>query len=492
MLKLLFKKRSLFTILLLGLLLRTYNPMELFQYGHDQDLIGWFVKDIVVNHNLRLIGQQTSQLGVFIGPLFYYVIIPFYLITNMDPIGGVIFVTLIGLITIYSFYYVFKNVFDEKTGLIAAAIYATSFSTVLTDREVVPTTPVMLWSIWFLYDLHLLLKGKFKFGLPLLGVLVGLIWHINMGLVLLTPVAVLAIILSKKLPKPKTAILSLSLFLLLSAPLILFELRHNFLQSHAIISSLAGNSTGGSVQAPSEKIYRVAQLVNANIKNLLWGSVIDLPEKYHYLLPAILFAGLAFFKKINKKLALLLALWVSLFVVFLTFNSIIISEYYLNSINVVWTLLLSLLVNWIISSRYKNFGVLILAIFISLNINRFIKLPINKSGYIERKAIVAEIARDSRERGYPCVAASYIVSPGRDLGYRYFFWLQDLHVNSPKSLAPVYSIVFPHSLVDSIDKSFGALGLIYPDYDRYTKDGVANSCSGDNSNLTDPLFGYTN
>ena len=66
-----------------------------------------------------------------------------------------------------------------------------------------------------------------------------------------------------------------------------------------------------------------------------------------------------------------------------------------------------------------------------------------------------------------------------------------MHVNRPISNSPVYTIVYPHNLVNSIDKAFGSLGLIYPDYDRYNKEEVEKSCIGANSNLTDPMFGYT-
>jgi hypothetical protein len=76
------------------------------------------------------------------------------------------------------------------------------------------------------------------------------------------------------------------------------------------------------------------------------------------------------------------------------------------------------------------------------------------------------------------------------LGYRYLFYLEDMHVNNPSSGSPVYTIVFPHSMVDHIDKAFGALGLIYPDYTKYALTAVTESCSGENSNITDPLFGY--
>src|SRR3989304_175279 len=102
--KFLVKNKGIILILLLGLFLRVYKAQEFFLYSHDQDLLGWFIKDVVVNHHLRLIGQEISTQGIFIGPLFYYLQIPFYLLFGMDPIGSLVPVTLLGLFAIWSFY----------------------------------------------------------------------------------------------------------------------------------------------------------------------------------------------------------------------------------------------------------------------------------------------------------------------------------------------------------------------------------------------------
>src|SRR4029078_815107 len=143
--------KYLILLLLFALVLRLYHLQELFYYSHDNDLSGWFIKDIVVNHHPRLIGQETSTRGIFIGPLFYYLQIPFYLLTRLDPIGGTLLVALLGTFTVWSIYFVFSKMWDKKTGLIGGLLYAVSFYTLLIDREVVPTMPVILWSVWFLY-----------------------------------------------------------------------------------------------------------------------------------------------------------------------------------------------------------------------------------------------------------------------------------------------------------------------------------------------------
>ena len=182
--------------------------------------------------------------------------------------------------------------------------------------------------------------------------------------------------------------------------------------------------------------------------------------------------------------------WQGLFILFFTFNSINVSEYYLNGMNVVWLVIVVVsLVS--LSKKYPLMATGIVVFLLSLNVYAFFSRSVNESGYIQRKAIVDYIYNDAHAHNYPCVSVSYITSPGNDLGYRYFFYLKGMHVNQSKSQSPVYSIVFPHSKVDRLDKTFGALGLVLPDYERYNEQQIKESCSGQNSNLTDPMFGFT-
>ena len=182
-------------------------------------------------------------------------------------------------------------------------------------------------------------------------------------------------------------------------------------------------------------------------------------------------------------------MWLVLYIIFFTINSINISEYYLNGMNIVWIAIISIFLDHLLLQKYLGYAVL--TIIVGVNLKEFVVRPINRSGYLNRKAIVDFIKTDSQNHNYPCVSISYITSPGNNLGYRYFYWLNDMHVNQPISGSPVYTIVFPHSLVDRIDKSFGALGLILPDYKKYTESQVEDSCQGADSNLVDPMGGYT-
>lgn len=466
-------------ILAFGVFLRSYKAIGWFAYGHDQDLIAWFIRDVLENNHPRLIGQETSSAGVFIGPLFYYLLIPFYFLTKLDPAGGLLFSILVGAFSICSFYFVFRKIFNEKVGLLASLIYSFSIYIVFTDREVVPTMPVMLWSVWFLYTLYLLLKGQKK-AYILAGILLGLVWHLNLALLVLSPLLLVSRVLSKKKAEIKFILIGAFSFLLLMLPFFAFETRHNFQQTKAIVKSLTSqkdyvSGTGRGLA----KLDRVIQLVNRNTTSLYWDSVLDIPTDLTLLVFIIGFFVLIKRKVLPKNLAIIIFLWQVFYILFFSVNSLNPSEYYFNGMNVAWILILTLLLFELLKSK-RRFGILAVGVFLILNLVGFLKHEGNKSGYVERKAVVDFIAKDTQERDYPCLAVSYITSPGNDLGYRHFFFLKKLHVNQPSSGSPVYTIVFPHSKVDRIDKSFGALGLVLPDYDRYNEEDVKRSCSGQN------------
>lgn len=476
-------------IIFAGVFLRSIKFQQFFMYNHDHDLEGWIVRDILENGHLRLIGQETTNQGVFIGALWYYLLIPFYLITNWDPIGTVALPIIVSAISIWSIYFVFSRVFDKRTGLISAAIYSFSYYTVFTDREVVPTTPVMLWTIWFFYALFQIYKGKQKTGFILAAILAALIWHLNLALAIVLPLALVSLYFSKKKINFKYLGLAVIVAVVLSLPLIIFEIKHGFIQINAIYQSITTDKT--YIEGTSKgfaKLDRVMQLVYKNTKGIFFNSIDQINEKIPFLL--LLFASgyLLVKKKLDLKLSAVMILWLGLFVAFFTLNPINISEYYINGMNVIWIALASLFLSKFLN---KYLSLALLFVFLMLNLFHIINTPVNASGYIQRKAVADFIKQDASAHNYPCVAISYITEPGYDLGYRYFFFLNNLKTKPPSSMAPVYTIVFPHSKVDRIDKSFGALGLVLPDYERYNESSVETSCEGENDNLTYPMFGFT-
>jgi len=464
------KNTLIIIIILLGLFFRTYQFRERFNYNHDNDLSAWIVKDIVVDKHLRLIGQQTTALGIFIGPLFYYALIPFYLLTRMDPIGTVALPWLIGAASIFSIYYVVNKIWGRRPAFIAALLYAASFGISATEREIVPTTPVFLWSIWYLYALH-------KRSLTLFAVLFALVWHIHLALGLL---ALPALFLTFRQPKLKPVLI----FIILSLPLFIFEFRHGFSQTKALFFSF--DKTEQVSRSIPQKMTHVIEYAGRNINYIFWNK----PNPINFwVLPSIIlvsFLYLSFKKILTREQILIFISWFALFILFFSLHPINLSEYYINSLNILFIIIAALLL-----ARHPRLALLVLVLFVGDNLFRLKDFSVNREGYLERKAIVAAIAVDAAAHGFPCLSVSYMTDPGHEFGYRYLFWLKGVKTAPVAGLAPVYTIVFPHPRANRLDAAFGALGLVLPDYSRYTPDGVKISCSGDNSNLIDPMFGFT-
>ena len=483
--------KLLILILLVALFFRTYEVVGRFEFAHDGDLYSWIVKDIVVNHHPRLIGQLTSADGIYIGPLFYYILVPFFLLSRMDPVGAIIPITIVGMLTVFSYYWVFKKLFNPVIGLFAAFFYSVLLWTVQFDRHIYPSTFSNIWSIWYFYAILALSRGNFSV-FPILGLLIGLIWHIHIALAPTLLAIPAAILLSKKLPNLKQVTLFFITLFLISAPLIIFEIRHEFSQTLSLIKNLTIDHGGGSGIPKLNLLFIKA---GSNIQNLFFY-----PQTLNILPPfltalSLLAAGIFLAKRnlIKFKELAPLYIWISGVIAFFTFSSTIISEYYFSNIEVIFIGILSILMYFVFKSSKagRYFIIILLSIVLAKNLFFIVSQDYYNKGYIERKAASEFITKDSKSRGFPCIAVSYITTPGENVGFRYFFFSYKLHVNQPWSGSPVYTIVLPDELAQGKNEVlFGHIKVIPPD-NVPSKEQIATSCSGENSNLTDSLFGYT-
>ncbi len=134
----------------------------------------------------------------------------------------------------------------------------------------------------------------------------------------------------------------------------------------------------------------------------------------------------------------------------------------------------------------------ILGFMVIKNVNYFVYEDIYHKGYVERKAVAAFITQDAKAKNLLCVTISYIAAPGEGVGFRYFFWLDNLKTKGYLSGAPVYSIVFPSELSspDEVVAKFGHIGVSAPGKIP-SQDELQKICTGENANLTHPMFGYT-
>ncbi|MFH0937375.1 MAG: glycosyltransferase family 39 protein [Candidatus Daviesbacteria bacterium] len=461
----------LLLVLLLGLLLRTYKLEIFYSFGHDQDLSAWIAKDIIIDHHFRLIGQETSILGIFVGPLFYYLVAASFAIFKMNPLSAAAVTTIIGLLTIVSIYWVFSKFFDKNVGLIGAFFYAVSPGTVFLDRWVVPTQPTILWSVWFLYVLLSILKGNYKILIPL-SILIGLIWHIHVALLPLLILLPIVFFLSKKKTVKdqlnlKIVIISFSILLVLLGPFFAFEIRHNGLQIRSFIISMQTNADSYT------GLNRAIKVFDSSGKSFI--AILSFNQEVSKLNPSfIVFLALVILSVIiylGKKGVLTTNQLVILFIWYFTvilaqfFSKKAVSEYYFNNLLIILLLVLALFLNQLNGISKKSLLVFILLIvYAGLVLVWLINKPEGSSGFLSKRKSIEFIRKDSLNSGYPCIGINHIEPPQNVIsGFRYLFWYYGLKVIKPSNDVPVYSIVNPWTISASeINARFGDIGIILP------------------------------
>jgi len=244
-----FKNKKLLFLLLLilvGGFLRLYRLKELMTYLGDEGRDMLIVADIIQGKNFPFIGPPTSIGKLYLGPIYYYLITPFAWIFKMSPIGPAVFVVLLGLLTILLIYLVGSKYFNEKTGLFAAGLYTVSPLIVKFSRSSWNPNPMPFFSLVFLLSLYYWQEKKQSKYLFFAIIAFAIMLQLHYMAILLTPFLVFVFFkIGTKQQNKKTIIISSLIFILLLSPLLIFDLKHNFVNTKGIIEIFQQRSGEG-------------------------------------------------------------------------------------------------------------------------------------------------------------------------------------------------------------------------------------------------------
>lgn len=138
----------LLSIILLGaFFVRVYRAGDLMGFYYDQGRDALVIWDLWRKGELFLIGPVTGLAGIFLGPFYYYLIAPLYLIGGGNPVYPAVFLSFLTVIAIGITYYLGWQMQSRITGLIAAAVSSFSYYLVLAGRWLSNPTPIFLTGI---------------------------------------------------------------------------------------------------------------------------------------------------------------------------------------------------------------------------------------------------------------------------------------------------------------------------------------------------------
>lgn len=246
------KYKSLFTpwnllvliILLLAFFLRIYRIGDFLDFHYDQGRDAQIIWDLWYEKKLFLIGPVTGLEGVFLGPFYYYLIAPFYLIGAGNPVIPSIFLSFLTVIALFVLYLTGTEIYNKETGLIALIVGSFSNFIIFSNRWLSNPTPIYLTSILIFYNMIKIVKStprKCTLNWYLIYILVGVSLHFEAA----SAVFYLPILMIFSLwRKPKITIFVVSsLFLLITfLPQIVFNFKHDNILFTNIISQVGTNS----------------------------------------------------------------------------------------------------------------------------------------------------------------------------------------------------------------------------------------------------------
>lgn len=294
------------------------------------------VEDIAVNKNITLIGPRSGGIpGVFHGPLWLYIHLPFFLIGQGNPVViGWFWIGLFALSTFFV-YYAGKKIYSKTAGLFAALIYSSVVASSI-HSLINPFGAVVFFPICFYFFYVYFSTSKLKdliIAIFLLGMVIQFQMAFGIPILILIYTYLLIHILFKRKYKH---LLALPLIIIPLSSFILFDIRHDFLQFKSAMNYLTGVENTGKTdvsihQRATIMIQSALGMITYN-KDVLTGS----------FLVGLLFA----IWKRNKKTAfsyyLFLYLFIGYFVITLLYKGVMWGYYYVPFIGLIAIMLASL------------------------------------------------------------------------------------------------------------------------------------------------------
>ena len=149
----------LLLILFVAAFFRIYRISDYMTFLGDEGRDAIVAKNIL-HGNFTLLGPRASAGDFFLGPIYYYMMAPFLLMSNYDPVGPAIMVAIFGVATVFLVYYVGLKFFNAKAGLIAASLYAISPLVIAYSRSSWNPNVMPFFSIVMLYVLYVSIKKQ--------------------------------------------------------------------------------------------------------------------------------------------------------------------------------------------------------------------------------------------------------------------------------------------------------------------------------------------
>jgi hypothetical protein len=385
--------KYLIAIIALGLFLRLLPDSHRLIWSYDQARDSFVMREMISSLDLKLIGPQTEHWGLFHGPLYYYLLAPFYFISKGNVGLPVFVMTLVTYSsTIPIFLLVNKISKSNLAATISLFIFSLSYQFIEYSRWLSNFTisiPLLCWSYYFYY--LILNDRKEKKHFFLLGLTTGL--AIQGELFLMSLALIVTIILVLIRTDFKNLLFYAIGGLTGVFPLVISEIRFDFRGTKILFEQVLGS---GIKDAVSLKSALYGYLNHVGLTSSQTVSSINYSVGVIFFI-LILFSSFKYISNLNEKESKTVFIWL---VSILLSHLILFKFGYVDAVFLDMGLAILIVVLTALAIFYLNkinrlFSFLVLFIFAIFQLNNYNKYvlgdkPFDKYNFIQEPSTLAD------------------------------------------------------------------------------------------------------
>lgn len=223
-------------LVLAAIFLRLYRFEGFVTYLGDQGRDAMIMHRIVTAQDFPAIGAPSSVGQVYLGPFYYYLVAPFLLLSGFNPVGPAYGVALLSIFGLVIAFMTIKKIIDTQTAILFLAFMTFSYPLVELSRFSWNPNLLPFFSFFSIHFFYLWLQdNKLKYAI-LFGSFLALMIQLHyLALLVFIPIGIVFLVKARNFTNKSRTIYhlgaSMGSFLFFSLPLILFEFRHDFLNS---------------------------------------------------------------------------------------------------------------------------------------------------------------------------------------------------------------------------------------------------------------------
>lgn len=272
---------AVFLIITSGLILRLWNFHNLFYFAIDEEKAAFIIKGIADRTHFPTVGHPSS-IGFRLGPLQYYLLAPFYKLISPSPVTWGYLSVAVSFVTMILIYKLGSKI-GMNAGIFSLIFYNFSFLNIIYDRRGWQLSFHSLLTLTILYSLLKIKKGHSKYAYILTLALIGAT-HFEVATILFVPFVFFAIILFKLKFKLKIATICILLFIISHLGLFVFDIRHQFINTKYLLnyfSSSANERIAPNVPLTGiREVYLAHNLIPSTLGRTLFPGPANLAIQY--------------------------------------------------------------------------------------------------------------------------------------------------------------------------------------------------------------------